>query len=391
MNLGQAIGILVLAISLYILWEIRHVLLLVFAAVVLATTINRFVRLLQRRGIRRLWAVLLSIALLIAFLTACFWLIVVPLAGEFQQLAVLLPKGLRRLNAWLDQIRASVPAPLLPYLPDIDSISEQIQPLANELVGRSFAFVSNSVAVVLHVLLVIVFTLMLLFEPLAYRRTFVRLFPSFYRRRVEGILDKCEVGLRGWFVGVVFNMTTIGIFSVIGLWALGIKLALAQGILAGLLMFIPNIGPTVSVIPPMIIALLDGSYGAWKSLGVLALYVGSHILESHVLTPLVMAKQVSLLPAGVLLSQLFFATVFGFLGLLLAIPLAVVGQIWTQEVLIKDVLDRWRSPRNEEPVDLEIVPESHGDAAKTPETQPLEYPLTQERPDVDDTTLTHKP
>lgn len=383
MNLGQAIGILALAISLYILWEIRHVLLLVFAAVVLATTINRIVRLLQHRGMRRLWAVLLSIALLIAFLVTCFWLIVVPLAGEFQQLTVLLPRGLRQLNIWLDQMRASVPTPLLPYLPDIDSINEQVQPLANELLGKSFAFVSNSVAVILHVLLVIVFTLMLLFDPLAYRKTFVRLFPSFYRKRVDGILDKCEVGLRGWFVGVVFNMTTIGIFSVIGLWTLGIKLALAQGILAGLLMFIPNIGPTVSVVPPMIIALLDGSYGVWKSLGVLALYIASHILESHVLTPLVMAKQVSLLPAGVLLSQLFFATIFGFLGLLLAIPLAVVGQIWLQEVLIKDVLDQWHSPRDVKHFGPEIVSESSEGASQNL--------LTHDSHDVDDTTLTHKP
>lgn len=389
MNLGQTIGILVLAISIYILWEIRHVLLLVFAAVVLATTINRLVRLLQRWGMRRLWAVLLSITLLIGFLVACFWLIVVPLAGEFKELAVLLPKGLRRLNIWVDQMRASVPAPLLSYLPDVDSIAEQIQPLVNELLGRSFVFVSNSLVVLLHVLLVIVLTLMLLFDPPAYRKTFVRLFPSFYRRRVDGILDRCEIALGGWFIGVLFNMTTIGIFSVIGLWALGIKLALAQGVLAGLLMFIPNLGPTVSVIPPMAIALLDGSYGAWKSVGVLALYVGSHVLESHVLTPLVMAKQVSLLPAGVLLGQLFFATVFGFLGLFLAIPLAVVGQIWVQEVLIKDVLDQWRS-RTGRHTDPETVPDPYVDAVRTPEDLPPENLASRDRPDVDDPTLTRK-
>lgn len=390
MNLGQTVGVLALAISLYILWQIRHVLLLVFAAVVLATTINRLVRKLQRRGIKRVWAVLISITLLIAFLVACFWLIVVPLADEFRQLAVLLPKGLRQLNGWIDQMRGSVPDPLLPYLPDVDSITQQIQPLVNELVGRSFSLVSNSLAVILEVLLVTVLTLMLLFDPPAYRKTLVRLFPSFYRRRVDGILDKCEKALRGWVVGILFNMTTIGIFSVIGLYALGIKLALAQGILAGLLMFIPNIGPTISVIPPMAIALLDGSYGPWKSVGVLGLYVGSHVLESHVLTPLVMAKQVSLLPAGVLLAQLFFATVFGFLGLFLAIPLAVVGQVWLQEVLIKDVLDRWRSPTKglEQP---EIFSDPYAGADSIPEMLPPESPVADDQSGVDDARLTRKP
>jgi predicted PurR-regulated permease PerM len=64
-------------------------------------------------------------------------------------------------------------------------------------------------------------------------------------------------------------------------------------------------------------------------------------MESNFITPIVMAHQVSLLPALTLISQLFFAYFFGFLGLLLALPLTVVGRIWLEEVLIKDVLDEW--------------------------------------------------
>nr|MDJ0682310.1 AI-2E family transporter [Xenococcaceae cyanobacterium MO_167.B52] len=61
------------------------------------------------------------------------------------------------------------------------------------------------------------------------------------------------------------------------------------------------------------------------------------------LTPLIMARQVSLLPAFTLLAQVFFTTFFGFLGLFLALPLAVVGQIWFEEVVIRDILDNWGS------------------------------------------------
>jgi predicted PurR-regulated permease PerM len=104
------------------------------------------------------------------------------------------------------------------------------------------------------------------------------------------------------------------------------------------LTFIPNVGPVLSVIPPMAIALLDAP---WKSLAVLGLYIGIQQLETNVLTPFVMAQQVSLLPAITLLSQVFFASFFGFLGLLLALPLTVVAQVWIQEVLITDVLDKW--------------------------------------------------
>ncbi len=344
MKFSQWIGLIALVVSLYILWQIREVLLLVFAAVVLATVLNRLVRYLRRWHLGRSSAVLLSLGLLIALLVFCFLLIVPPLAGQFRQLTVLVPRGFGRLNVWSQQLESYVPGSMQQYLPDVSSLTDQVQPFTNLLLGRSFAFLSNSLSVVLHLLLMVFVTVMLLFDPQPYRKAFVRMFPSFYRRRVDGILDQCEVVLEGWLIGVLFNMTVIGVFSCIGLLILGIRAPLAQGVLAGLLMFIPNIGPTISVVPPMIIALLDAP---WKSLVVLALYIGSHVLESHVLTPLVMARQVSLLPAATLLAQVFFATFFGFLGLILALPLTVVGQVWLKEVVIKDILDQWRDNASE--------------------------------------------
>jgi predicted PurR-regulated permease PerM len=125
------------------------------------------------------------------------------------------------------------------------------------------------------------------------------------------------------------------------LWILGLPLVLAQALLSGLLTFIPNLGPTLTVVPPMAIALLQNPY---KPFFVLGMYVAIQQIETNLLTPFVMAKQVSLLPAVTLLSQVFFATFFGFFGLLLALPLTVVAQVWLQEVLVKDVLDQWRSP-----------------------------------------------
>jgi predicted PurR-regulated permease PerM len=185
---------------------------------------------------------------------------------------------------------------------------------------------------------------MLLANPQAYRKGFVRLFPSFYRRRVDGILDQCEVALGRWLGGALISMSVVALMSMVGLSILRIPSPLAQGILAGVLNLIPNLGPTISVIPPMAIALLEAP---WKSVAVFGLYFAIQQIESNFLTPYVMAQQVSLLPAVTLLSQVFFATFFGFLGLFLALPLTVVGQIWVKEVLIKDVLDQWRSDRKE--------------------------------------------
>lgn len=341
MSLGKWIGLLAFVLSLYILWQIRQVLLLIFAAVVLANALNVLVKRFQESGMKRSFAVLLSVFLLIAALVGFFWLIVPPFAAQFQELTQLVPKGIQRFNIWFEALQAHISPQFKEYIPDIDQLIQQLQPFVNRLLGGSFTLFSSSLGIVGQLLLIIVLTLMLLADPAPYRRNFIRLFPSFYRRRVDEILHKCEEGLRGWLAGILFNMGVIASLSFVGLLILKIPLALAQAALAGLLTFIPNIGPALSVVPPMAIALLETP---WKAIAVLILYVLIQQVESHLLTPLVMAQQVSLLPAVTLLSQVFFATFFGFLGLLLALPLTVVGQVWLKEVIVKDILDHWNHP-----------------------------------------------
>ncbi|MBW4559813.1 MAG: AI-2E family transporter [Mojavia pulchra JT2-VF2] len=374
MNLGQWIGLIAIIISLYILWQIKEVLLLMFAAVVLATTLNRLALRFQRFGMKRGFAVLLSVGIFLACVVGFFWLIVPPFAAQFNELTYRVPQGFERFNSWFNALKTQVPSQLIPYIPDIDSLIKQAQPFINRVLGNSFAFVSGSLEAVLKVLLVLVLTGMLLADPYAYRKLFVRLFPSFYRRRVDGILDKCDVSLGGWVTGALIAMGVVGLMSLIGLSLLGVKAALALGVLAGFLNLIPNLGPTMSVVPAMAIALLDSP---WKAVAVLILYLIIQQAESNFITPVVMAHQVSLLPAVTLISQLFFVTFFGFLGLLLALPLTVVAKIWLREVLINDVLDQWGHSHTKES-ELVIVSDSpSADDSKRAESSviPREQPI----------------
>ncbi len=375
-NLGQWIGLIALVISLYILWQIREVLLLMFAAVVLATTLNRLAKRLQRMGMGRGLAVILSVGIFLAVVVGFFWLIVPPFTQQFQELTLRVPQGFQRLNSWLDQAETRIPTQLTPYIPDVNSLIQQAQPLINRALGSSFTLVSGTLEVVLKILLVLVLTGMFLADPPAYRKVFVRLFPSFYRRRVDGILDKCEVSLEGWVVGAFIAMSVVGLLSVTGLSILGVKAALALGVLAGFLNLIPNLGPTMSVIPAMAIALLDTP---WKPLAVLALYFVIQQTESNFITPVVMARQVSLLPAVTLIAQLFFVTFFGFLGLFLALPLTVVAKIWVQEVLIKDVLDQWGNKSNTEKELVLVSDQRPVDAFQQTETRASENPKNEDK------------
>jgi predicted PurR-regulated permease PerM len=338
LNLGQWIGLIAIVLSLYILWQIRDVLLLMFAAVVIATTLNRLAKSFQNKGMKRGLAVLLSVGIFFAVIIGFFWIVVPPFVTQFHELTYRVPKGLQVFNASLDQFKAGVPVQLAPYIPDIDGLIKQAQPFVNKAVGNSLAFLSGSLEAILKILLVLVLTGMFLADPQAYRQVFIRLFPSFYRRRVDGILDKCEVSLEAWVSGAAIAMLYVGTTSMIGLLVLRVPSALALSVLSGFMNLIPNLGPTISLIPALAIALLDAP---WKAATVFVLYFLVQQTEGNFITPIIMAHQLSLLPAVTLIAQLFFWTFFGPLGLLLALPLTVVTKIWTQEVLIKDVLDEW--------------------------------------------------
>ncbi len=338
MKFGHWIGLVILAAALYILWEIRQLLLLVFGAVILANSLNLLAKRLQRLGVQRGLAVAIAISSLIAFMALFFGLVVPPFVQQFQELLILVPKGIAELNNQLERTYASLPSLVKEYLPDLDTLGEQATPFINGVLGGSFAIFSSSFGAGLNVLFITVLGMMMLVNPMAYRQGFVRLFPSFYRQRVHQILLECEIALGHWMVGALISMGVISLLSLIGLALIGVKAALANAVLAGLLNFIPNIGPTFSVIPPIAIALLDNPV---KALSVLILYILIQQFESNLLTPIVMAQQVSLLPAVTLVAQVFFATFFGFWGLLLAIPLTVVCQIWVRCSLIEDILDRW--------------------------------------------------
>lgn len=361
MNVGtfaSGIGIIVFALSLYVLWQIRQIILLLFTAVVIANAINVLVKKFQGWRIKRGYAIVLSLLAIAATLVSFFLLIVPAFIDQFKQLAKLVPKGLEEAIDWINTLKERLSPDLVASLPDVNELSQQLQPLVRQLLGGGLTFFYSSLGTIVSTLFLLILTLMLLADPKPYRQGFIRLFPSFYRRRVDEILVLCDSALQGWLIGIFFNMMVITIFSFLGLVLLGIPSPLAQALLAGILTFIPNVGPAISVLVPMAIALLEAP---WKSLAVLILYFLIQQLETNVLTPLVMAQQVSLLPAITLLSQLLFASGFGFLGLFLALPLTVVLQVWFQEVLLKDILDRWDNQKetleiiNNMNVELEVI------------------------------------
>lgn len=351
MRLGQWLGLLALVISLYILWQIRQVVLLVFAAVVLATILNRVVKILQRYRIKRGFAIAITVVLLITIIVGFFALIVPRLVEQLQQLVTILPTVSARVRSWLDWVQSRIPGQIIDNFQGITSLTQNLQTWIGRLLGNFLVIINNSLVVVLNLLLFLVLTIMILVNPSQYRRVFVLAFPAFYRRRVDEILNECEVSLVNWIKGTLITMLAIAILSFIGLTVLDVPLPLVNAALAGLLEFIPNVGPTLSVFPPAILALTDAP---WKAGAVIILYILIQQVESLVLLPVIMAQEVSLLPVFTILAVVIFASLFGFLGLFLAVPLLIICQIWLKEVLVKDVLNKWQNEDKEDKDTKEI-------------------------------------
>ncbi|HEY9630338.1 MAG TPA: AI-2E family transporter [Coleofasciculaceae cyanobacterium] len=350
MKLGQWISFLCIIIVLVLLWQAHNILLLVFTAVVLSTALNSIVTRFRKSGMRRDRAVMLTLLISFLVITLAIYLIVPPFANQLLKLGALVPQGFTRVVSWLEDLLNNRPAWLENIqLPSAASLIQEAQPVLRAAVPNFFSFFSGSLSVVLQVLLLAILTLMMLANPEAYRRAVIQLFPSFYRHRADAILLECETALVSWMGGALISSTVVAVLSALGLWALQIQFVLAQALLAGLLNFIPNLGPTLSMVFPLTVAALDAP---WKVIAVIILYIVIQNLESYWLTPTVMANQVSLLPAMTLAAQLVFAGLFGFMGLLLALPLTVVAKTLIQEVLIKDILDNWSNEKYREPPTL---------------------------------------
>lgn len=337
MKFIQWLSLILLTASLFLLWRIREVLLLGFAAVVIATVLNHVIKKLQRWTRGRRAAMLILLGAISLLFTVGFSLIVPPFIDQLDQLISLIPASISQLRLWFEGMEERVPIAWLDKVQGINRFLSYLQTLnINLMMGRFFLWFSNTLSITLKVLLVIILTIMLLVDPSPYQQAFVHAFPASVRPRVREVMEACEGSIANWFFGILFNVSVIAIFSSLGLWLLQVPLPLANGLLAGFLAFIPNLGPVLSVLPPVAIALL---IGPWKAVSVLLLYIVIQQIESNILTPIVMQKQVSLLPAVTLLSQLIFTVLFGFLGLLLALPLVLITKTWLQEFWVKPILD----------------------------------------------------
>lgn len=203
-------------------------------------------------------------------------------------------------------------------------------------IGRYFfQFLSSTVAVLAGLLLITVVAIYIAADPGIYRNGMLHLVPHRARARTREVLSAIGTVLRRWLKAQLIAMLVIGTVTTIALWLLGVEAALSLGIIAGFLEFIPNLGPLISSIPAVAMGFLDSPQ---KAMFVAIAYIAIQLLENHLLIPFLMKEGVDLPPVLTILGQALLALVFGFLGLLVAVPLIAAAVVTVKMLYVEDVV-----------------------------------------------------
>ncbi|MBB5753115.1 AI-2E family transporter [Prosthecomicrobium pneumaticum] len=304
------------------------VFLIVFAGVLLAVFLHSGGAWIGARlGIRPAFGVGLFLALIVLALLG-FGAAVAPAAiAEVEELARRLPEALTDLH---DRIESySIGAMVL----------ERVTPdsLAGGAGGAAaMSAVSSTFGVLGNFVVVLFIGLYGAIDPGLYRRGLERLLEPALRSRGGRVLRAVGAALRNWLIAQLAAMAVVGGLTGLGLWLAGIPLAFALGLVAGLLAFIPNIGPVLAIAPALLLALPQGRTAV---LVVLAVYLGVQALESYVVTPLLQQEKVSLAPALVIAAQLLAGVWFGLLGLALATPLTAALMTLVRVAYVENTLE----------------------------------------------------
>lgn len=198
-----------------------------------------------------------------------------------------------------------------------------------------FPFLSSTLAVIAGVLIIIFLSIYIGADPELYHRGLMQLFPPRGRGRAGEVLSGMATVLRRWLVTQLIAMVVIGSVTTIALLLLRVKAPFALGILAGLLEFIPTVGPILGAVPAVAMGFLDSPE---KALYVALAFWGIQFAENHLLIPLLMKGGVNAPPALTILSQALMALLFGFLGLMCAVPLLAATMVAIKMLYVEGVV-----------------------------------------------------
>ena len=299
---------------LWALFIIRDLILLLFVSVIFVSAISPLVEILEKTKIPKGLAIAIIYVLVVLVIVGLFTLGLAPITTQTSGLY-------GKLTVTIDSLAKG-------YHLDQSAIRQQIPDISKNLISVTFDIFNGFITAVL--IAVITFYVLLDKESLEYK--FSTLFGT-HQTKIQKLLKRIEMKLGGWLRGQLLLSVIVGALIYIGLFLLKVDYALPLALLSGLLEVVPIVGPIISAIPAILIALLSSPFLAGT---VAILYLLVQQTESHVIVPQVMRRAVGLNPLLIIITIAIGSRLLGISGALLAVPITVVGQIIFEDYLKED-------------------------------------------------------
>jgi predicted PurR-regulated permease PerM len=324
-------GVAVLLIGAFFLFlfsELLSILLTVILAVAIAASLDPLVNILERKMPRGVAVVLVFLALALLFGLA-LWIIFPPLIQQATDIIEQIPTFI----AALEDIYTELAEEDIELIPLLENIVNQAGALARGLAAVPLGIFSGLFAFFL-LLFITIYTLL---EAPSIRRFFLSLYPVGQRERADQVSQKMVGAMGGFVRGSAIIAFIVGLTTYIGLTLIGVPFALALGVLAGILEFLPYIGPFLAAIPIVLVALIQSPT---QAIIVLIFFIIVQEIEANILVPKIQKTQTKLSPLITLLALSAGSILGGLVGVLAAIPFAAAVSVFVEEVVAPEIRRR---------------------------------------------------
>ncbi len=326
-NVRPVFLISILLFLLYFLFDYFTILVPFLVGFGLAYVLAPFVNFLEQRKIPRPVAILAFLLPLITLMPLLVFLVISGLVSELQVLIEKIPAMIEQVQMYSGVVIEKLTEIGIEVDPNIvaNTITSQLSNIIRGLFA-TIGQIGKGIGGLIVVLYNLVFIPLSAYLFLADREEIMNWFRNQFgtrdRKRVDTFIDRLGVSLARFFRGTLLLMLIVGFIVGFSLWVLGIKYYLLLGVLAGVCNLIPNIGYVLSLIPALLIGLLSPA-PVPSLIKIAGVYVGEQMLENFLLGPLIIGKSSKLHPVVVMIVLILGGAIFGFWGVILAVPLTI--------------------------------------------------------------------
>jgi len=326
---SSIVALLVLVLTLVFIYQIRDVLLLLFASFVISSALFPTVDWLSKKIPRGIVVVFIYLVGLIVLLTLLIPFVNV-IGSQSQEFIKKFPGYWTNITQVLYDFE--IFAASKGFIPDYAEVISHASKIGQELLEKSIGFTINIFTGIAGAFTLAVIVLFVLLDKDSLSSGYLKLFPPKYRERAKHITEEISHKVGGYVRGQLLLMFAVGLLTAIGLKIISMEFALLLGIIAGIMEIIPIVGPVLAAVPAVIVALAQDP---WLALWVVVVYLIVQRLENHILTPMILGTFLEMHPLIIIVAILVAASTLGVFGVILSPAIAASLYVLLQELYLK--------------------------------------------------------